>query len=185
MLDFISIAHAATEAAKTEAETGGVLGTLGINWKLFIAQLVNFSIVMWVLWKFVFGPIGRKLEERRQKIDRALKDAADVEKQKTEFEAWREEEMRKTRTEAAEVVSGAQKEALLVREKLLTETKLEQEKLGAQAKEQIKAEQEKSISEIKSQVAELVTMATEKVLKQKLDAKHDQELIKKSIESLK
>jgi len=185
MLDFISIAHAASEAAQAENQSGGVLGTLGINWKLFVAQLVNFGIVMWILWKFVFGPVGKKLEERRQKIDKALKDAADVERQKTEFEAWREEEMRKTRTQAAEIVSQAQKEALVQKDKVVADTKSEQEKLVKQAKEQIKSEQEKSVLEIKSQIAELVTMATEKVLKQKLDGKHDQELVKKSIESLK
>lgn len=185
MFDLISIAHAATEAAKTEAESGSVLGTLGINWKLFVAQLVNFGIVMWVLWKFVFGPVGKKLEERRLKIDKAIKDAQDIEKQKAEFETWREDEKRKTRNEAADLVSAAQKEALTVREKLLTETKQEQEKLSKQTKEQIQAEQEKSVLEIKSQIADLVTLATEKILKQKLDGKHDQELIKKSIESLK
>ncbi|MCL5008847.1 MAG: F0F1 ATP synthase subunit B [Patescibacteria group bacterium] len=185
MFDLISIAHAATEAAQTEAQSGGVLGTLGINWKLFVAQLVNFSVVMWVLWKFVFGPVGKKLEERRLKIDKALKDAQDVEKQKTEFEAWREEEMRKTRTQAAEALTAAQKEAGQLREKLLAETKTEQEKLGRQAQEQIKAEQQKSVLEIKSQIGDLVILATEKILKEKLDNKRDQELVKKAIDTLK
>lgn len=185
MFDLISIAHAATEAAETEASSGGVLGTLGINWMLFLAQLINFSIVLWVLWKFVFGPVGQKLEERRLKVDKALKDAADVEKQKAEFEAWREDEMRKARHQAAETLAAAQKEAVAQKDKLLTETKAEQDKMAKQAREQIKLEQEKALSEIKTQVAELVTLAAEKVIRQKLDTKQDQELIKKSIESLR
>ncbi|MBX4188293.1 MAG: hypothetical protein KW793_04140, partial [Candidatus Doudnabacteria bacterium] len=49
----------ASQGIQSAAEAGahknssGVLGTLGINWKLFLAQLINFSIVLFVFWKWV------------------------------------------------------------------------------------------------------------------------------------
>ena len=43
----IPIAHAAEEVAHSEAQTG-VLGTFGVNWKFFVAQLINFSIVIFI-----------------------------------------------------------------------------------------------------------------------------------------
>src|SRR4051812_9569976 len=92
----IPIAHAA-EAAP--AESSGGIGSLGIDKVKFIAQLVNFAILLFVLWKYAFGPVGRKLEERTAKIEKALHDADRIEKEKREFEVWKNTEMAKARQE--------------------------------------------------------------------------------------
>ena len=55
-------------AAGTEAAQQGFLETFGVNWPFFIAQLINFAIVLFVLKKYAFGPIQGILEERRQRI---------------------------------------------------------------------------------------------------------------------
>lgn len=180
---FIPIAQAASEAATVEKETG-IVGTLGLNWKLFLAQLVNFGIILYILKRFVFVPISKKLEERSEKIERALSDAEEVEKQKTEFEEWKKTEISKTRQEAAEILAKAEKDAGLTRDELMSKTKQDQAKLIKQAKDQIESDQKKALAEIKSEVADLVTTAAEKVLKTKLDDKHDRELIKKTVEEL-
>ncbi len=180
---FIPIAQAASEAANVEKETG-IVGTLGLNWKLFLAQLINFGIILYILKRFVFVPISKKLEERSEKIERALSDAEEVEKQKTEFEEWKKNEISKTRQEAAEILAKAEKDAGLTREELMSKTKQDQAKLIKQAKDQIESDQKKALAEIKSEVADLVTTAAEKVLKTKLDDKRDRELIKKTVEEL-
>ncbi|MBL8031980.1 MAG: hypothetical protein JNK33_06710, partial [Candidatus Doudnabacteria bacterium] len=68
---FIEVAHA-SEAATGQASG---LGSLGLNAKLFIAQLVNFSIIFFVLWRWVFKPITRHLQERTTRIEQSLQDA--------------------------------------------------------------------------------------------------------------
>ena len=60
-IEFISEANKAVEA------TGG-LGTLGINGKIFLAQLVNFVLVLIVLWRWAFTPIVKILDKRRDQI---------------------------------------------------------------------------------------------------------------------
>ncbi len=179
----IPIAHAAEAVATAEKETG-IVGTLGINWKLFLAQLVNFAIILYILRRFVFLPISKKLEERAEKIEKALQDAEEVEKQKTEFEEWKKQEMSKTRQEAADIIAKAETDAGVAREDLMKKTKSDQEKVIKQAKDQIESDQQKALAQIKSEVADLVTSATERVLKKKLDDKHDMELIKKTLEEL-
>lgn len=186
MIDFnilIPVAYAAEAAAQVEKETG-IVGTLGINWKLFLAQLVNFGIILYILRRFVFIPISKKLEERAEKIEKALQDAEEVEKQKTEFEEWKKQEMSKTRQEAADIITKAETDAGVAREDLMKKTKADQEKVIKQAKDQIESDQQKALAQIKSEVADLVTSATERVLKKKLDDKHDMELIKKTLEEL-
>ena len=39
--------------------------TLGIQWVKLIAQTINFSIVLFVLWKFAYKPVFAMLEARR------------------------------------------------------------------------------------------------------------------------
>ncbi len=179
----IPIAHAAEEAANTES-SGGALATLGVNWKLFIAQLVNFGIILAVLWKFVFIPVAKQLTERTEKIEKSLSDADRITKEKDEFTKWREAEISKTKAQAATIVAAAESEANKAKQQIAEQTKQEQDKIIRQAKDLIESEKQKAVRDIKSEVAEMVTAATEKILRQKLDNKTDKELIKESLKSI-
>jgi F-type H+-transporting ATPase subunit b len=180
----IPVAHAAEEVAHAESASPGVLGALGINWKLFIAQLINFSIVLFVLSKYVFGPISKKLAERTEKIDVALKDAEKIEQEKIEFNTWKDAEITKARKEASEIINKSQAEAQKLKENLLSQTKIEQEKLVTQAKALISDEEKKMISEVKHEVADMVTKASEKIIRKKLDTEADKKLIQESLNNL-
>ncbi|TSC55412.1 MAG: F-type H+-transporting ATPase subunit b, partial [Parcubacteria group bacterium Greene0416_79] len=49
-----------------------LLHALGINWGVFIAQIVNFTILLLVLAKFVYRPVMKLLDGRREKIRETL-----------------------------------------------------------------------------------------------------------------
>ena len=184
----IPIARAAEEVvhevAATEAASGGVAGTLGINLTYFIGQLITFSVVLLILWKFVFTPVAKKLTERTEKIEKAMRDAASTEKEKQEFEKWKAEQMVNARHEASVIINKAQDEANKLKDQTLVITKNDQEKLIAQAKAQIEQEKNQALQSAKSELADLVTNASEKILRHKLDAHKDQELVKESLKTL-
>lgn len=48
---------------------------LGIEWNLLIAQAVNFLIVLFVLWLTAYKPLVRILRERKEKIEKGVRDA--------------------------------------------------------------------------------------------------------------
>ena len=89
---------------------------LGVKWPEFIASLINFSIVLFVLWKFAYGPIADMLAARRQKIVDSL---AGADKIKAEL-AKTEVDRQKTLTEASEtankMIADARDAAARVRE---------------------------------------------------------------------
>lgn len=179
----VPIAHAASSAA---AEAGGeasqgVIGTLGISWKLFLAQLVNFSIILFVLWKWVFKPVASKLTERSEKIAVALKDAEDIEKEKTYFMQWKTDEISKVKEEAYNIIVEAKKEAEKVKAQILEQTRLEQNEIVKLAKSEIHQETEESVKVIKQEIAGLVVNATERILHEKLDPAKDKQIIKKAL----
>lgn len=128
--------------------------------------------------------MAKKLQERTDKIEKAMKDAASTEKEKQEFAIWKQQEMTKARQEASSIITTAQTEAGKAKQQILDQTKLDQQKLVDQAKTQIESEKNQQLQSAKSQLANMITQASEKILRKKLDTKADQELIKESLKSI-
>ena len=72
-----------------------LLSKLGIDWKLLLAQVVNFGILLGVLTVFVYRPLLDLLDARRERIAKAMEDAGRIEGQKKEMEQIRITELQK------------------------------------------------------------------------------------------
>jgi F-type H+-transporting ATPase subunit b len=200
-MDLHSILIAATDAVQTAAEAAqsnpdaghaaesaaeaGLLGTLGIDPWLFLAQLVNFSIVLLVFWKWVVKPLGNTLTARQDKIESGLKNAAYMEDEKRKFEEWKTEEMKKVRGEAEKVLKMATEMSDKIRQETVSSAQSQANKIIEQSKAAIESEKVQMLKDVKSSVAELVVMASEKILKAKLDSKKDHELVADSVKEIK
>ena len=179
----ILLAQATVEHAPEAAEAvegvsdAGVIGTLGINAKLFVAQLINFSIVLFVLWKWVFGPVVGALEKRQERVEKSLREAKAIEEKVEQFEADHEGRMQKSRHEAEVVIQKAMEAASQVRAETVEESKKEAERILLNARETIEAEKTNAIAEVRKEVAELTIAATQKVIEVKLDSSKDKDLV--------
>jgi F-type H+-transporting ATPase subunit b len=176
--ELVPLAYAADVAP---AASSNVATMFGLNWNLFIAQLVNFGIVLFILWKWVFGPLGKKLSERTEKIEKSLLQAKEIEQKHKEAEAERLAQLERARKEAGNIIERAEKLAVQTKEQILAEAKQASEKMIAQTKASLQDEKNKLMREVREEAANLVVAATEKIIRQKLDLKKDQELIKQSL----
>ncbi|HTK60492.1 MAG TPA: F0F1 ATP synthase subunit B [Candidatus Baltobacteraceae bacterium] len=145
-----------------------VLGALGIDLKLFIAQLVNFSVVLFVMWKWVYTPLLKIIDTRTAKIDKGLKDAEAAEAAKSGAEKASEEAIVAARREAQRILEEAQKAADAQRAELKSKTQSELAALVQQGKDTLAAEKEKMVREARAEIAELAVMAAGKALGQEL-----------------
>ena len=162
-----------------------VLGTLGINWKLFLAQLVNFSIVLFIFWKWVVKPLGATLAKRTEKIEQGLKNAAYTEEEKKKFEEWRQAEMKRTRTQIDDLTRTASDTANKLKQQIISEAQNEAGQIVTQARASIENEKNQAMKEAKQELATLVVAASEKILRGKMDPKKDHELINESMKEMK
>jgi F-type H+-transporting ATPase subunit b len=158
-----------------------LLSKLGIDWKLLIAQIVNFLVLLFVLYKFAYGPVLAMLDKRQKKIEKGLKDADEAHKKLAESAELQKEILRKARTEAKDIVEKAQIQAEKSKSEIAGEAKKQSEKIIANAKDQIEQEKNKMITEVKSEIGSLVVAATEKMIGEKIDDKKDKKLIEKAI----
>ncbi|MBI2474038.1 F0F1 ATP synthase subunit B [Candidatus Uhrbacteria bacterium] len=177
------VAQAAQEVAHVTESSGGI-GTLGINLKIFIAQLINFSIVLLVLWKWAYTPVVRLLEERQEKITKGVKQAEEIEKRILALEKEQEEILNKAKSEAAAVLDNARSEAQQRKDSLLDKTKEEIKEVIAQGKLQLQREKEQMIRESREEIASIAVEATRKILSETIDEKKSQKLAEQVIDSM-
>ena len=158
-----------------------LIETFHIDIKLLIAQIINFAIVISVLYFFALKPLMKTMDERGKKIEKSLSDAEKI-----------DAKLEKTDLEYKKVIINAKKDANGIIEKAQEQAESKKAQMIIRAKEEIgqiinaekaKIQQEKAVvlKEIKSEVANLVVASVEKILDKKIDSKEDKELIKKII----
>lgn len=170
--------HTQTTALTHEpAADTGVLGTLGINTPLFIAQLVNVAIVLLVLRAFVFKPLVKMLEERRQKIETGVANAADADKR---LAAAKENEAAlraAAKAEARDIVDTARAKGETERAERVAQAAQDIDAQVADAKEKIAAERLEAKNAVRREMAGLVLAATKKITARDVDdATHTREI---------
>jgi F-type H+-transporting ATPase subunit b len=161
-----------------------VLGTLGINWKLFLAQLVNFGIVLFIFWKWIVKPLGQTLTDRQSRIEQGLKNAEKTDEEKKRFEEWKMNEMKKVRTEADHILRTTTDTANQIKQETIVSAQSQANKILDQAKVSIESEKVQMMKEARQELATLVVAASEKILHGKLDDKKDHELINESMKQV-
>jgi F-type H+-transporting ATPase subunit b len=168
-----------------EAAASGGLGALGLNVQSFLFQLITFVLVLVLLRKFVYGKLIDTLESRRQAVVDSLKaaeqSAKDLEKTEEKVAALLDE----ARAEARGIVETAHKESGAMIEDAETKAGKKAEHIIASAEVRMEQEIAAARKALRSETAQLVALATEKVLGQKVDAKADAKLIETAIKEAK
>lgn len=158
-----------------------LIKTFHIETNLLIAQIVNFTIVLLVLYKFAYKPILNLLNDRTKKIEKGLEDAKEAGEKLEKITEKEKEVLILAKKEAQEIIKKSEEKAKINANSLVLEARNQTEKIMEEAKEDIGREKNKMLAEVKSEVADLVIVATEKIIGEKLDKEKDRDLIEKAI----
>jgi F-type H+-transporting ATPase subunit b len=152
---------------------------LGIEPSILITQVVNFFILLGLLYLVAYKPVMRMLDERAKRIKESVEQSEAVKQQA----AHAEEEVRKqievASKKAQEILGRAEKSGEDVRARAQEDAKKDTEGLLLKARQEIQAERDQAIQEIRSQFAELTILAAGKVIGETLDKKSHRDLIDK------
>lgn len=174
------LVNAAAEVAKES-----VLGSLGVNWKLFVAQLANFAVVLFVMWKRVYKPLLKIIDARTAKIDKGLQDAEAAAAAKSGAEKAAEEAIVTARREAQRILEESQKQAEAHRADAKAKTQAELASLIQQGKDTLAAEKEKMVQRARAEIAELAVDAAKKALGAALTESQKKTLLEEATKHLK
>ena len=141
----------------------GILNNFGVEWPQFIAQLLVFAIVYFILKKYAFGPIVNVLEQRRLRIVEAMANADKVKKELAETEARKKQVLQEAVEQAQKIVAEAKQSADAVRARLEQEAVTEAERIVARAREAGQLEVDRLKVDFQREAGRLVVMAAQKV----------------------
>lgn len=161
-----------------------LLTKLGIDWKLLLAQIINFLVLLFVLHRFLYKPVIKMLEDREQKIEKSLKQTEEIEKNLFASEAEKMKIISEARNEAGKIILESKEMSEKIREDLANRAKLEAAAILEEGKKMLAQDKEAMFKELKSEVADIVKSAAEKLLREKLDSEKDRKLINSSLKDL-
>jgi F-type H+-transporting ATPase subunit b len=137
--------------------------TFGWNWQLFLAQVVSFSIVAFLLRRFAYKPILAVLEERRRRIEEGLLNADKIKQELAEAEKRYAEILAKGNAQAQRMIDEARESSALLTERKQQEAITSAEQIIAKAREAAALERERTMTEMKRELGRLVVDTTAKV----------------------
>ncbi len=95
-----------------------ILGSVGFNWHVAIANFINFLIILFLLNKFFFGKIGKVIQTRHDVIERGLSQASDAEKALANAEEEKKKIVKEARVEGQSIMEEAKSSATAVAESI-------------------------------------------------------------------
>ncbi|HBH17310.1 MAG: ATP synthase subunit b [Parcubacteria group bacterium GW2011_GWD2_43_10] len=161
-----------------------LLTKLGIDWKLLIAQAVNFLIVLAVLYRFLYKPLLKFLDERKRRIESSLTEAKRIESELKNLEQKRIESDREARRQAQEIIVAAEKEAEIRRQEVINKMKQEAQAALEEAKQRFESEKEEAMRSLRQDSARLITQALTKVIGKLPSGEVDKKLVSEAVEEV-
>ncbi len=150
---------------------------LGINVKILLAQLVNFSILVFVLWRFAYKPVMKVLRDRREKIIQGVK-AAEASEEKLALAKEKEKEIiTEAKKEALKIVEDSRKKGEKKYQEIVDKSKEDIGQIINQEKDKIRQEKEEVLLEIRQEIGSLLSLGITKFLDKKIDKENDEAII--------
>ena len=154
---------------------------LGISLPTLLAQIINFAILLGLMYLVAYRPIMRMFDERSRKIKESMEQTEFIKEQAAHAEEEAEKRIDADSKEGQEVVSRAARTGEEVRQQAQQEAKQDAESLIARARNEIQRERDEAIDELRKEFADLTIMAAEKVIDRSLDKEAHRQLIDKML----
>ncbi len=165
-------------------EETGLLGQLGIDWRLFLSQAVNFFILLTVLTFFVYKPLIKVIKDRNAKIKEGLDKAEEADVRLKEIDVIGKEKIKEAEQESINIIKTTEQKAKTLEQDLTKKAEEHQKDLMEQIKKNAAKAQEEANKAVLNKAADLVKKAIVKTIELEPD-KIDEALIKKAIFHIK
>ncbi len=147
-------------------------------------EVLSFTILFFVLYKYAFPGILGMLEEREKKIKDSLDQAehhrSEAERKLKEYEA----KLNMAAKEAEGILAATKERAQRLMEENEQRMTIEAERIKGDATREIDHERRKAIQDIRAQTTDLVLMVAEKVVQRSLNEADHRKFADEALEAL-
>jgi F-type H+-transporting ATPase subunit b len=142
-----------------------LISTFGIDWKMLIVQILNFSILLGILWYFLYRPLVDLIESRRAQIIKGVADAERADVALRDADSKKTDILAQASIEAEKIVATARESGKTKEAELMKEGQAKYERLLVEAS--MKGEEIKrgALEESREEISRLIVLGVEKVIR--------------------
>jgi len=160
------------------------MASLGLDWKLLLAQIVNFVVLYFLLTKFLYKPVTKILDERKQKIAQSIKDNETSTAKLAEAEKEVDNIREKAYKDAEEILASSKEEANKEASIIIKRATTSAQKIMGDVAGEKAIYKEKALYEVKKDIESIIILALDKIVGEKLDEKQKDEVTAKVLKEL-
>ena len=155
---------------------------IGISVPGLVAQLINFGILLLLLYFVLYKPVLRIFNERSNRIKESMDQAEEIKQKMAQTEEQVRQQLETARKEGQNILAQAGQMGEQVKEGARQGARQEAEAIIARARLEIDRERDEAIEELRRQFVDLAIVAAEKVIAETLDKEKHRRLIDEILE---
>ena len=149
-----------------------------------ILQSIAMMIFVWFCMKFIWPPLLKALDERRERIAEGLAASDKAEKELESAKVTVEERIREARDKAGEIVDQANQRHTQIVDQAKDDAVTERKRQVSAAEADIVQSANQAREELRSSVASLAVLGASQILEKEVDADTHRELLDKLIQEI-
>jgi F-type H+-transporting ATPase subunit b len=157
---------------------------MDIQLSQIIFQIINFGVVIGALTYFIYKPVLKLLNDRRERVAAAAQAAGEVMQDKEDLERLREKTLLKASQKAKKIEDDIKKEAREQAKLMLDQSKKEIAAREAKFSAELVKMKKEEMRGMESAMKAAALAMAEKVIGESLDAKKHQKLLDEQIEQV-
>jgi len=150
---------------------------LHISLPALILQTVAFLLLIWIMRKYLFGPINGVLEARQSEVENTVEQ---LRRERQSMETSRrdyETRLAGIEAEARDTIQAAIKEAQGMKDEIISSARADAEQIVTRARDEVVREKQQAMVELRNTVADLAVSAAGKILRRSVDDRAQRELV--------
>ncbi|MCH7951868.1 F0F1 ATP synthase subunit B [Patescibacteria group bacterium] len=158
---------------------------MNINFFQILFQVVNFTILIFLLRKYLYRPILKILEQRAKKIHDGLEAAEKSIEEREKIEKQKKKVLVEAEKNANQILEGARIRAQKLEKDLAEKAHIQEQKRAKRAQEQAQAQRRQMEKDLQRKFTETVINTTEALLNDSLGPKEQKAILDRQIQQLK
>lgn len=171
-------------ALQGNGQIAKIARTFGVDWPHLLAQIVSFSIMCAVLYRWAYKPVLKMLEDRRKVIALGQANAEQIRAELARTESMRQEVIAKANADATRIIEEAHAAAARVQDRETQKAIAGAEQILAKSKEAASRDYERMLAELKREVGRLVVQMTASVTRKILNPEDQRRLAEETVKEL-
>ncbi len=155
-----------------------------IDYETIIPVLCNTIILFLILKHFLFKPVNRVLDARKQEVEDVYANAHEAEGNAKKLEAEYSARMAGVKEESAKILQTATARANTRSDEIISDAKNQAKSIISRANEEIETEKKRAVNEIKTEITGIVFNVAEKVVNKNISSADNEKFIEEFIDNV-